>query len=454
MELIAGKLNDSWLESLLKRAGQDCDWVKAAIAYANGSPKLIAFCFENNIPLTFWGRYDSSVPVSVNILKRFLDRKSINQVCKLITESFHPKVIWWGGFGAYVGSANLTENGWVRNIECGLFLSESELIEHGLELELEKFFDELDHFSHPLSQEIIDELERMELENRELRRLQQQLREDFDKRRIIPKMESLVACDKRPSEERLKEEFMNEWYATLELLRNIGKRVSSEQCRPGWVKDDVPEGVQADQFLHAYYYNRVSEGRRSPFRDFYERHKRNPEAALVEAISWWKQLNEPPSGEDRTIYEWSPFLRHHLSKENLLALTLDQFKEVCRRVHAMRDHAIRVDNQTFGLPKDTPKKERDECIELLATYLWSQRSERGKTVLDTIHFVFFGGPGQDLPRRLWEATHSTVWRIPHLGISSLGELVGWAMPDLFPPRNGRTSKALMALGNKVTIHTE
>lgn len=167
-----------------------------------------------------------------------------------------------------------------------------------------------------------------------------------------------------------------------------------------------------------------------------------------------KELWEPPSGEDRTIYEWSPFLRHHLSKENLLALTLDQFKEVCRRVHAMRDHAIRVDNQTFGLPKDTPKKERDECIELLATYLWNQRSENGKTVLDAIHFVLRGGPGQDWPRRLWEATHSSVWRIPHLGISSLGELVGWAMPDKFPPRNGRTSKALMALGNKVTIHTE
>lgn len=138
MELIAGKLNDSWLESLLRRSAQDCDWVKAAIAYASGSPKLIAFCFENNLPLTFWGRYDPSVPVSVNILKRFLDRKSINQVCKLVPESFHPKVIWWGGFGAYIGSANLTENGWFRNIECGLFLSESELIEQGLVLEQER----------------------------------------------------------------------------------------------------------------------------------------------------------------------------------------------------------------------------------------------------------------------------------------------------------------------------
>ncbi len=33
-------------------------------------------------------------------------------------------------------------------------------------------------------------------------------------------------------------------------------------------------------------------------------------------------------------------------------------------------------------------------------------------------------------------------------------MVGWALPDHFPPRNGRTSKALKALGDDVTIHVE
>ena len=57
---------------------------------------------------------------------------------------FHPKVIWWGGYGAYIGSANLTDSGWLRNIECGLFISDPELIQHGLDLELERFFEQLE----------------------------------------------------------------------------------------------------------------------------------------------------------------------------------------------------------------------------------------------------------------------------------------------------------------------
>ncbi|WP_371200120.1 phospholipase, partial [Ectothiorhodospira sp. PHS-1] len=37
------------------------------------------------------------------------------------------------------------------------------------------------------------------------------------------------------------------------------------------------------------------------------------------------------------------------------------------------------------------------------------------------------------------------------GLSSLGEIVGWARPDEFPPRNMRTSKGLRALGYNVRI---
>ena len=43
-------------------------------------------------------------------------------------------------------------------------------------------------------------------------------------------------------------------------------------------------------------------------------------------------------------------------------------------------------------------------------------------------------------------------KLLHIGLSTIGELVGWAMTDRYPPRNGRTSKALYALGYDVTIH--
>jgi hypothetical protein len=97
---------------------------------------------------------------------------------------------------------------------------------------------------------------------------------------------------------------------------------------------------------------------------------------------------------------------------------------------------------------------REERIRLLGRWLYEQRSPKGRSVLDTIHHVLWGGPISDTPTRIFDASSREDWRIPHLGISTIGELVGWALPDHFPPRNGRTSKALTALGYDVTIHSE
>jgi len=49
---------------------------------------------------------------------------------------------------------------------------------------------------------------------------------------------------------------------------------------------------------------------------------------------------------------------------------------------------------------------------------------------------------------LGNAIRSDDWAIPHIGLSSLGEIVGWARPDA---RNMRTSKGLRALGYNVRI---
>jgi hypothetical protein len=88
----------------------------------------------------------------------------------------------------------------------------------------------------------------------------------------------------------------------------------------------------------------------------------------------------------------------------------------------------------------------------LAEFLFSRRSQNGSNVLQVIHYVLYGGTDETLPIRLWEATTDGPWRIEHLGISALGELVGWALPDKFPPRNNRTSKSLRSLGFPVAVH--
>ncbi|CAE6703335.1 MAG: phospholipase D family protein [Nitrospira sp.] len=454
MKFIAGKVNNAWLTDCLHDCVHDCNWIKVAVAFAHGNPKLIEFSLSKNIPMQFWGTYDPlKAPISIALLERFLLRRSPNFVCKLVPELFHPKVIWWGGYGAYIGSANLTDSGWYRNIECGLFLTETELIQDGIDLQLEQFFERVDRYAHALTDEILAELREAEVAAQGLRQYQNELQHEFDKNRRIPRLESLISVDSVNSNTKIRESFLKEWNDTLQILRDIGQRISNPDVRPSWIGSDVPRGVQADQFLHAHYYSNVKEGNASKHQKLYEMHKDNPERALLAAFSWWHKLDSPPHEENRTIDEWAPFLRRLLSKEQLLHLTDTEFREVCARIHAMRDHSLRVDNQTYGLPKNAPPKDQEQCINLLAQFLLTQMSGNGKTVKEVIFFVLYGGTVTDVPLRIWEATHSDTWRIAHLGISSLGEIVGWAMPDHFPPRNGRSSKCLTALGYKVTIHS-
>jgi hypothetical protein len=73
------------------------------------------------------------------------------------------------------------------------------------------------------------------------------------------------------------------------------------------------------------------------------------------------------------------------------------------------------------------------------------------SVLDVLNYVLYGGSAYNLAGRLWEAIASSRYKIDHLGISAVGEIVGWALPDKFPPRNGSTSKALRSLGFDVQV---
>mgnify|MGYP006906601300 FL=1 len=66
-----------------------------------------------------------------------------------------------------------------------------------------------------------------------------------------------------------------------------------------------------------------------------------------------------------------------------------------------------------------------------------------------LNYVVWGNGS--VSARLWNAIRSDDWAIPHIGLSSLGEIVGWARPDEFPPRNMRTSKGLRAHGYNVRI---
>ena len=99
--------------------------------------------------------------------------------------------------------------------------------------------------------------------------------------------------------------------------------------RPCWVPASIPIEWQTDQFLHAYYYNQVSDGLKNPYEDFYQLNKNNPQLALTNAVCWWKDTTNPPSNEDHTFNESAPYIQEKLDKKNILNLTPDEFSQVC-----------------------------------------------------------------------------------------------------------------------------
>jgi hypothetical protein len=213
------------------------------------------------------------------------------------------------------------------------------------------------------------------------------------------------------------------------------------------VRPDVPAGAHVDQFLHAHYYNRVMKGGRSLFEEWFEKNRSNPDAAEIETMSWWKNLPGPPSHEDRMLNDWAPYLRSSLSADGLGTKTVEHLFEIFSRVHAIADHARRISNQ---LPSNR-QYSMDEKTRALAERIFSARSDGGNDVFQLLQFVLHEGDPGEVPTRLWEALSHPKWRIDHIGRSALGEIVGWALPDRFPPRNSRTSKALRSLGHTVTI---
>ncbi len=461
MQIIANGINGQYLQNFLLRSPKDLEWVKAAVAYANGSPDLLRFCSDNKIPLFFWGRVDDSFPVSSNILKKFLELGP-GYECKLIHDYYHPKVIWFSGFGAYIGSANLTDRSWINNIECGIWFTQGDLENHNLITELDNYFDELDKYAEPLTDELFQRISALQNKYSNLRSelsiQKARLANDFsnDLKPIFSKsFEGLSRISSRKEAgERAKQKFIDEWTETLQRLRQISEEISKDENRPEWIHQDVPKGVQVDQFLHAFYYKNVKPANHSLHEQFYLKNKSNPVSALKKAIEWWKNSDQNEFSEEKEfIYERAPFLQKMLSKENITHLNEKEFIEVCLRVHAFITASRQTSNEEVGLPESTHLG-IFERAEKVASWLWSQKSGNGSSATQILKYVLYSDVSKVITERIWDAVYTKEWHVHRLGLSCIGEIVGWAMPTQYPPRNGRTSKALHALGYKVKIYSE
>jgi hypothetical protein len=453
MEFIQNTRKGSQLDTLNATAVPQCKSVLAAVAYVTDSRSLIDACGRHNKPLKLYARYDYSGPVSDQVLQWFLSRDPASYEMRLVADIFHPKVIWWEGVGVYIGSANLSKSAWTGNIEAGVFITEPEIDDNELRSDIEDFFDLTGSLSHRLTKEIAAEM--VKAGTGPAITAQTRAEREFNQSgRLIPLQPSLISITRRPANEKKRTGFLQEWNETLELLRTISRRVWQPENRPVWLPNNVPPGVLLDQFLHAYYYTQVVDGRAHPFEEFHERHKADPKAALKGAIAWWQALTAAPNEEDIYMTTWAPRLAALLSHDSLLNLTQEQFRELCLHVHAVREHARQVESTTLGLQQGLSRMPKEQRVGVFANYLFTQRSQDRSSPPQVIDFVIHGGPSAETPTRLFAASHAGPQKILHLGLSALGEMVVWAMPNDFPPRNGRTSKALKALGFNVRIYGE
>ncbi|MHC8510182.1 MAG: phospholipase D-like domain-containing protein [Rhodospirillales bacterium] len=446
MKLILGGINGEYLRNITENSARDTEEVWAAVAYATQKSLLFDWCWEKKIPLKFYGRLDDDVAVNPSILRDFLKRKSSRYVCCLV-EHHHAKVIWWRGVGVYIGSANLTDKAWHKNVEAGCFFLEDE-IDSAMNGDLRSFFKTLEENGTPLNEELLSIMEqrKTEIDNKKPNS------DDFWQKPSIRRWNGLVTVAPAKAQEKNRKEFLAEWHSTLQHLRDIATQVSLPENRPSWVDASASSGMQADQFLHAYYYQRRFVGLSAKYEENYENNKERREEALTEAIDWWRGLSAAPDQEDKKLNEVSEYMQQALSEDSLAGMEYSGFEEICRRVHATEDYARRVANKIVGLRTDGTNYQMDEKIEALSKKIWNSNSSSGEEVKKLLTYLLYGGNDHSLPERLWEAVQNPNWKVEGLGISALGEIIGWAMPDKFPPRNGRTSKALRSLGYDVEVH--
>jgi hypothetical protein len=441
------------LQPLHAAALDDCTEVKAAIAYADhGVNDILVFddCFRRGKKLTFYGRADGSCPIDLRILDWFLKRKSPNAVCRLVPHWLHAKVIWWVGQGAYIGSANLTDRAWFKNYEAGVYLTDAELEHAGLILELENFFEGLALKSYELTQE---EYERQVRQSREREAFLKKLRaleNDYeDAHWKLNDRTSPISFDDRQSDAKRIAAFEEEWSKALQKIRDVGDRVALDENRPSWISSEIPNGVQGDQFLHAYYYKQVRPiSERDAFERHHQKNKNDPESALQAAFKWWKETSPDQFEQEANMMErYAPRLKELFAKGKILTLSEEEWVEGLSMVHAFGDHAGKISNDVLGLGKDPGWLVKTET---LARMIWSQSSVSGNFTAREVFNHVLWGPGE-VAKRIWTASHEKEYKLRHIGPNIYGELIGWARPNAYPPRNSRTSKALRALGFDVQV---
>lgn len=452
MRLIGNALNGEYFDNLVYQADRETlEGIDLAVAYVRDLGPLVDVARKRRVPVRLYALSDEGGFPSLSVLRLFLNNSPPSWQLYLTRSHYHPKITWLRGVGCYIGSANLTDSGRMSNLECGVWFDHSDLQRDNFDTQLESILAVIHGRSTAAIKEDIARFERLESARQSLAKARKELSDKADRELAhIRGADAPAPWMKEDSGGAIRARFIQDWNGCLTLLRKLG-RATAGLPRPAWVDSDVEPAVAFDQATE-YYYTRVvrksGTKRDEVVRELHGKNKADPDAAVGRVFTEWAAFD----GEEGT-WEWAAWCNEHpkklralLAENNLASLAATALGEVIWLTHAAREHARQVDNATLGLAPGTTLDIRARCDEF-ARFLLRQRSKDGKTLHEVLQFVLWGErQDRDAAARIWDATMKAAWKLPHLGPSILGEMIGYARPDEFPPRNQRVVRTLYALG--------
>jgi len=447
MRFVGNALNGDFFRNLVVAANKpELEHIRLAVAYATKMDHVFDLAKARGVPLTLYALMDGGSFPSLPILKRFVQGSPISWRLFLTANFYHPKIYWFQGIGAYVGSANLTDNGWSRNLECGVWLEDAELAESGMNEELRAMFRVIADRCVPASAEHIAIVSSLADSRDDLRRAKKAFAEAANEAlRNLPGQTAPIDVTKRGQPGgAARKAFVSEWHQTLTLLRKLAEQVQTVEW-PDWVDGDVHQAIAQDQATEYWYQENIRRTGQSAAEvaRLHEANSGRSEQAVAEMFRFWLEAGD---GWAEWTNNTPRKLRQILSREELAKLDVERLTEILWGGHASREHARQIKNSDFGLASDEHRTKAERC-ELYAHYLLSRETSDGKGVAQVLDYVLWGDEqSPDCADRIWDATRNPKWRLSHLGVNILGELVGYARPNEFPPRNNRVSRCLVALG--------
>ncbi len=434
--------------------------VYAAIAF-NQESSLIDICIKKSIPMDYWGLFNSGLSTDIKLIKKAIKDPNIHFYPFI--KNYHPKLIYFEGFGIYIGSANMTLKALKYNVEAGVFIEENDLKKED-KTKLLTFFKFLRENSILMNNDDLEKLndfhKKKTVINHEINKLQKEIDEDFENQfsyldKLIPGPQQF---DKKKANKKV--EFYQEWRTVQKELKYISSKL--EICKmPEWVSKDAPISIITDQFLHAYYYSYIA--RNEVFEDgkynskekihyFFEKNKNNKDIALTQALHWWEHYSNPLDKEDEYTNIWSIDNKKILSnfKNENYRISKNELSKVFLQNHAARNHARQIKNSYFNLAEGTILTNDDRVL-LYADKLLQLHTKKGLDINDLLRYLLFNEE-KTIEEKIYDMLNGERYHIEHFGKSIIGELACWGRPDTCFLRNNRVNKALRCLGYDVELY--